>query len=374
MNLKKITEREDLRGVTVLVRVSLNVPLENGVVRNNFRLKRALPTLEYLQNQGAKVIVIGHIGRDPKETLLPVYEEMKGMLPMTWGGSISDPTFTDIHQAMNEGDVVMCENLRQDEREKNNDSELVEIMAQYADIYVNDAFAVVHRDHASTLGLAKRLPAYAGLTLAEEVEKLSAVMDPEEPSLFILGGAKFQTKMPLIEKYLDIYDKVFIGGAIANDILKAKGYQIGQSLVSDISLANAPFLNNEKLLMPVDVVVDGPDGGVIKKLDEVTKEDKIYDIGPATVEVLRPLINEAKTVLWNGPFGNYEAGFEEGTEAVAKIVAAADGFSVIGGGDTVASVDKLGLNNDFEFVSIGGGSMLVFLEHGTTPALEALQK
>ena len=374
MNLKKITEREDLRGVTVLVRVSLNVPLENGVVRNNFRLKRALPTLEYLQNQGAKVIVIGHIGRDPKETLLPVYEEMKGMLPMTWGGSISDPTFTDIHQAMNEGDVVMCENLRQDEREKNNDSELVEIMAQYGDIYVNDAFAVVHRDHASTLGLAKRLPAYAGLTLAEEVEKLSAVMDPEEPSLFILGGAKFQTKMPLIEKYLDIYDKVFIGGAIANDILKAKGYQIGQSLVSDISLANAPFLNNEKLLMPVDVVVDGPDGGVIKKLDEVTKEDKIYDIGPATVEVLRPLINEAKTVLWNGPFGNYEAGFEEGTEAVAKIVAAADGFSVIGGGDTVASVDKLGLNNDFEFVSIGGGSMLVFLEHGTTPALEALQK
>jgi phosphoglycerate kinase len=374
MNLKLITDVEELKGVSVIVRASLNVPLENGKVRNTFRLHRATPTLEYLRNKGAKIIVIGHIGREPHETLQPVFEELKNIIPMSWGGSITDPAFSKIKDAMEDGDVIMCENLRQDVREKDNDSELVEIIAQYGDIYVNDAFAVVHRDHASILGLAKRLPAYAGITLAEEVSKLSAVMQPESPSLFILGGAKFQTKMPLIEKYLELYEQVFIGGAIANDIFKARGYEVGKSLISDVSLEDAPFLWDEKLLIPIDVVVEGPDGIKVKMISEVSKDESIYDMGPESVKMLEPFIRDAKTVLWNGPFGNYEAGFVDGTESVAKLIAKADGYSVLGGGDTVAAVDKLGLNDDFEFVSIGGGSMLIFLEHGSTPALDALSK
>jgi phosphoglycerate kinase len=241
-------------------------------------------------------------------------------------------------------------------------------------VYVNDAFAEAHRDHASTFGVAERLPAYAGLTLAVEVNELSKVMTPERPALFLLGGAKFETKMPLIEKYLDLYDFVFIGGALTNDVLKARGLEVGQSLVSDISLKDAPFLWSEKLLVPVDVIVDGPRGVSTKPVDQVLGDEKILDCGGETVMMLERYINEASTILWNGPFGNYEAGFTEGTELTAELIAKAKAFSVIGGGDTVAAVEKLGLNDKFGFVSIGGGSMLTLLEHGTTSVLELLRK
>lgn len=374
MNLKKITEVENLRGMTVLVRASCNVPLVDGKVRNSFRLRRALPTLRYLREQGARTIIISHIGRDEKDTLYPVYEALNTMLPITWGASITSTEFAFVKNAMGDGDIVLCENLRQDPREESNDSELVQIIASYGDIYVNDAFAEAHRDHASTLGVATKLPAYAGITLAEEVENLNLVMQPKSPSFFMLGGAKFETKMPLVEKYLELYDHVFIGGALTHDVLKARGLEVGKSMVSDISLKDVPFLWSEKLLVPIDVVVDGPDGVLTKATDAVAPEEIIFDLGPKTIEMLQKYISEAKTILWNGPFGNYEKGFEEGTEAVAKLVADAGGFSMLGGGDTVAAVEKLGLNDKFGFISIGGGSMLTYLEHGTTPVLDTLAK
>ncbi len=374
MNLKSIKNVDDLAGKSVILRASLNVPLQDGEVRNNFRLKRAVPTIEYLKDKGAKVIIVGHIGREPEETLKPVFEKLRTMTAMEWGGSITDPDFAQVKAEMKDGEAVLCENLRQNEGEKNNDEEFVDAMAKQADLYVNDAFAVSHREHASVFGLAKKLPAYAGLTLMEEVKNLLAVMDPKKPSLFLLGGAKFQTKVPLVEKYLDLYDKVFIGGAIANDVFKAQGLEVGESLVSEVSLEGAEFLKSDKLLLPLDVAVDGPSGVSVREIDKVGKDEKIYDFGPKTIEMLEGHINEAVTVLWNGPFGNYEAGFVTGTETIAKIVAMAEGFSVIGGGDTVASVDKLGLNDKFEFVSTGGGAMLAFLEHGTTPAIELLRE
>lgn len=369
-----ITEVQDLKGKTVVVRASCNVPLVEGKVRNSFRLRRALPTLNFLREQGARVIIISHIGRDAEDTLKPVYEELNQTLPMTWGGTIADPAFADIKEQMVDGDIVFCENLRQDVREEENSSELVKTIAAYADIYVNDAFAEAHREHASTFGLAEVLPAYAGITLAEEVNELQKVMTPNKPSLFMLGGAKFETKMPLVEKYLELYDHVFVGGALANDVLKARGLEVGKSLVSDISLEGAEFLWSEKMIVPIDVVVEGPDGVVTKAADAVTSEEKIFDMGPETAVLLSKYIKEAKTILWNGPFGNYEAGFEESTEAVAHLVAESEGFSVLGGGDTVAAVEKLGLNENFGFISIGGGSMLTLLEHGSTPVLDKLKK
>jgi 3-phosphoglycerate kinase len=337
-------------------------------------LKRALPTLKYLREQGARTIIISHIGREKDETLKPVFDELSSYLPMTWGGKITDPAFASIKEEMDNGDIVFCENLRQDEREEENNKELVEIMAAYGDIYVNDAFAEAHREHASTFGLAEVMPAYAGITLAEEVKELQKVMEPNHPSLFLLGGAKFETKMPLVEKYLGLYDYVFIGGALANDVLKARGLEVGKSLVSDVSLVGSPFLWSEKLIVPIDVIVDGPDGIITKPADAVTPEEKIFDMGPETISLLSRYVAVAKTVLWNGPFGNYEAGFIKSTEAVAEQIAASDAFSVLGGGDTVAAVEKLGLNDKFGFVSIGGGSMLTFLEDGRTSVLDKLVK
>jgi len=199
-------------------------------------------------------------------------------------------------------------------------------------------------------------------------------MNPASPSILLLGGAKFETKMPLVEKYLALYDHVFIGGALAHDVLKARGLEVGKSMISDVSLVDSPFLWSEKLLVPIDVVVQSEDGVKTKTADSVLSEDIIYDLGEDTVMMLKSYIENAKTILWNGPFGNYEKDFEEGTEAVARLVADSEGFSVIGGGDTVAAVNNLGLSDKFEFISIGGGSMLTFLEKGSTPALAVLEK
>lgn len=374
MDLKVITEVADLQGKTVLVRSSCNVPLVDGKVRNSFRLRRALPTLKFLHERGARTIVISHIGRDSDETLKPVYEELNTFLPMRWGGDITDPAFVGVKEGMVDGDIVFCENLRRDVREEENSTELAKVIASYGDIFVNDAFAEAHRDHASTLGVATILPAFAGITLIEEITELQKVMQPQHPSLFLLGGAKFETKMPLVEKYLDLYDHVFVGGALANDVLKARGLEVGKSLVSDVSLKDASFLWSEKLIVPIDVVVEGPAGVLTKPADAVSGEEKIFDMGPQTIALLARYIGAAETILWNGPFGNYEAGFTESTEMIARLVADASGFSVLGGGDTVAAVEKLCLNDKFGFVSIGGGSMLTFLEHGTTSPLERLRR
>lgn len=370
--MKKITDAGDLRGKFVLLRASLNVPLVDGVVRDEFRIKRALPTLRYLKEQGAKVIIISHIGRDKEETLKPVYNALLKYLPLHFGGSIFSQEFISRKNLMMNGDILLAENLRQFAEESDNNASFVAKLATLGEIYVNDAFAEAHREHASTFGVAKQLPAYAGLTLLEEVTELKKAMLPKSPSLFLLGGAKFETKMPLVEKYLKLYDHVFIGGALINDILKAKGFEVGQSLVSDISLKDKFFVNDKKILLPIDVVVDGPAGRKVRAINEVEKDEKILDMGPMTIDMLATYVEKVKTILWNGPFGAYELGYTQSTEIVARHVAAANAFSVIGGGDTVAAVEKLGINDMFGFVSIGGGAMLTLLEKGSTPVLDIL--
>ncbi len=371
--MKSVIEIESLKGRFVLLRTSLNVPVKDGKVTNKFRIDRAMPTLRYLHERGAKVIVIAHIGRDSEETLKPVFNVLEKHLPIHWGGKISTEGFRQRKELMSDGDILMAENLRQNPAEKANDEAFVELLSSLADVYVNDAFAVSHRNHASTYGVAKKLPAYAGLTLTEEMTELSKMIKPEHVSFFMLGGAKFDTKIPLVEKYLELYDNVFIGGALANDIFKAQGLEVGKSMVSEASLKDAEFLNNKKLLLPIDVIVDGPDGRSIKTPDKVTENESILDAGPLTIDMLATYVEKAKTILWNGPFGAFELGYTQSTEITARHIAAADGFSVIGGGDTVAAVESLKINNLFDFISTGGGAMLTFLENGSTPAIDLLK-
>tara|TARA_B100000508_G_scaffold140940_1_gene144421 strand:- start:2413 stop:3534 length:1122 start_codon:yes stop_codon:yes gene_type:complete len=372
--MKKISDYSDLRGKYVVVRSSLNIPLDDdGNIRSKFRVEQALPTLRYLHEQGAKTIVIAHIGRKPEETLKPVFTVLEKYLPMQWGGTVLGEEFMQRRELMADGDILVAENLRQDTREKANDEDFSKELATLGELYVNDAFAEVHREHASTYGLPHMLPACAGLTLAREVAELTKAMTPESPSLFLLGGAKFETKMPLVEKYLKTYDKVFIAGALMNDVFKAQGFEVGESLTSDVSLKGEKFLKSDRLLLAVDVVVDGPEGRKVKAADKVLPNEKIMDIGPMSVEMIATYIEKAKTILWNGPFGAYEIGYTESTEITARHIAASDAFSVIGGGDTVAAIEKLHINDLFSFVSIGGGSMLALLEKGTLPSIDILQ-
>lgn len=371
--MRPVTQADELKGKYVILRSSLNLPVIDGVVTNEYRLIKSLPTMRYLHEAGAKIILIGHIGRQPDETLQPVFTALEKYLPVQWGGVIGGATCMERRALMADGDILLLENTRRDERETANDAAYAKEIAALGDLFVNDAFAVAHREQASVTGIARLLPSYAGLTLLQEVKQLSEVMKPISPSLFIIGGAKFDTKMPLVEKYLQLYNHIFIGGALVNDVLKAKGYEVGTSLLSDASLEGAAFLDDPKLLLPVDLVVDG--GALGKRtcdLDQVQPDEAILDAGPKTVAMLREYINQAATILWNGPFGNYEGGYVAATEAVAKLIAESKARSVVGGGDTVAAIEKLGINDQFNHVSIGGGAMLEYLEKGTLPAIEAL--
>lgn len=371
--LPKIKDAGDLRGKRVLVRASLNVPVEGGEVRNTFRLTRGLGTINYLVSKGAKVILMGHIGRDPVETLLPVYRFFLQSLDITFTYEVLGSETKECISNMKNGQVVLLENLRRDPREKANDEDFAKELASLADVYVNDAFSASHREHASIVGVPRYLPSFVGLNFVHECEELNKATKPETPALFMLGGAKFDTKLPLVERFLSVYDHVFVGGALAHDFFKAKGYEIGKSIVSTIDISDSILLHHPKILLPVDVIVADEEGSRVTTPDDVEEGEMILDAGPKTIALLESYIENAKMILWNGPLGNYEVDFEEGTEAVARAVAASAAYSVVGGGDTIAAIESLDLQDKFGFLSTAGGAMLVFLEKGTLPGIEALQ-
>ncbi|MCA9366045.1 phosphoglycerate kinase [Candidatus Kaiserbacteria bacterium] len=370
--LPSIRDVAALSGKTVLLRASLNVPVKGGTVTNAFRIKRALLTINYLREQGAKVVVIGHIGREPEETLQPVHVELERAVGAKWCPSVTGEAVQAAVHSLQEGEVLLLENVRQDPREKAGDDSLAKELASVADLYVNDAFAASHRSHASLTGIPQFLPSYFGFNFLHEYEELSKAMEPQHPALFILGGAKFETKLPLVAKYAKQYDTVLIGGALANDVYKARGYNVGTSLVSDIDLRSEAILTKENIVVPADVVVDGPQGRRTVAATEVTEGESILDAGPQSIEDLLPVISSARTILWNGPLGNFEHGFAEQTEALARAIAASGAYSIIGGGDTIAAVEGLGIEEHFSFMSTAGGAMLTFLETGTLPAIEAV--
>ena len=371
--IRTIQEVSGWNGQTVFLRASLNVPVENGVVKNTYRLQHIVPTITYLTERGARVLVAGHIGRDPQESLYPVCEALQHFLPVSWGGDHTTDECQERINKMAEGSALMLENLRHFPGEKTNDTAFSKQLGSLADSYVCDAFANMHRTHASMVGVPEYVPAYAGLRVQAEVAALAAAQTPQRPSLFILGGAKFETKLNLIERYIEVYDEVFVGGALAHDVMRARGYEIGRSLVSDISLSEVPIIADRRLVLPLDVVVQKVDGTVATvALDAVEKEDTIYDCGPRTVDYLAKKAQDAATVLWNGPLGNYEAGFTTGTEGTAIAVAESSAASYVGGGDTVAAIQTVGRDKDLTFISTGGGAMLSYLEHGSLPGLAPL--
>jgi phosphoglycerate kinase len=369
--LKRLHDLPDVRGRYVIVRAGLNVPVADGKVTNQFRIVRALPTLNKLRQAGARIILMGHLGRNPEDSLYPVYEVLQTHVPVRWAGALTGDAVTEARASLEDGEVLLLENVRQHPGETENDPALADALASLGEYFVNDAFADSHRMHASIAGIASRLPTYFGLNFMHEYDELTKAREPEDPALFLLGGAKFETKLPLVELFLPHYEHVFIGGALANDIFKARGYEIGTSLVSDIDLTGSPLLTNEKILVPVDVEVEGPQGRRTCPSDAVAPDERILDAGPATVELLARHVTSAKTILWNGPLGNFEAGFDAQTKALAKVIADAPGYAIIGGGDTIAAIEALGCQECFTFMSTAGGAMLTFLETGTLAGIDA---
>jgi len=372
MHLPQITDMPSLRGKRVILRTSLDVPIENGEVTNDFRIIRALPTIQYLREQGAKVILLTHVGRDPKNTVEPITRALQKHIPITYIPEVTGTLVEAALQSLGEGETLLLENLRSRNEEEQNDVAFAQTLASYADYYVNDAFAVSHRAHASIVGIPGHIPGYAGLTFTEEYEHLAKALEPEHPALFIIGGAKFETKLPLIERYAQAYEQVFVGGALANDLIKAKGHEVGISLLSPIDLTGTPVMEHTNILTPIDVVVDGPQGRHTAPVAGVATDEKILDVGEASIEMLKPYITRARTILWNGPLGNYEGGFDVATKACALLIAESDAFSIVGGGDTVAAIESLGVSDKFGFLSTAGGAMLEFLEKGSLPGIDVL--
>lgn len=369
--------RDFFRGKKVLVRAGLDLPVDSrGEVTDLFRLKKALPTLRYLKECDAKTIVLTKIGRDPEDTNEPVAKALKRHLHITYVPDLFGHLATSALEAMREGEAVLLENLQSDPGEIANDPAFCKKVASLGDVYVNDGFPSAHRESAGMVGVPKLLPSYAGIQFCEEVMQLSRAQSPPHPAFAIIGGAKFETKMPVLNLFLQKYDHAFITGALANDVFKAQGLPVGRSRVSD-EIPSPAVVGHPRLIAPNDVTAERSDGqAFVKKPKEVTSDDKIVDIGPDSVALIAPHIKRAEFILWNGPTGLYEEGFVSYTHAIAELIAArlSEGAQcVIGGGDTIAALEGSGIALErLGFLSTGGGAMLEYLVKGTLPAIEAL--
>ena len=393
MFLKKTVKDVDVRGKRVLVRVDFNVPLNEGAVSDDTRVRAALPTLRYLVDHGARVIIMSHLGRpkgepDPRYSLRPVRRVLQRLLGRNVV-FVDDIVGREAHEAVDrmvDGEILMLENVRFHPGESANETSFAAELASLGDIFVNDAFGAAHRAHASTAGLAEHLPAYAGLLLAREVETLTGMLaDPERPFVAILGGSKVSEKFGVIERLLDVVDTVIIGGGMCFTLLVAKGIDVGRSLVEDEWVEPATGMlvaareKGVELLLPVDFVVatdivDDADTAIVGR-EEIAPDMMGLDIGPTSAELFKEAISSARTIFWNGPMGVFEMKpFESGTREVAAAVARNNrAVSVIGGGDSVAALKKFDLEERVTFVSTGGGASMKLLEGGSLPGLDALQ-
>ncbi len=370
---------EDLQGKRVFLRTSLNLPVAaDGSVGDTFRLHRALPTIRFLVEHGARVVIVGYLGRKG-DSMRPVAEELIKLgqdIPMYFFGTSFSEATREVG-ALKDGECLILESTRREAGEETNDPDFVRLLASLADIYVGDAFAEAHRDYASNVAVARKLPRYAGLLMRDEIEQLEKARAPLSPSFAILGGAKFETKAPLIDSLLQTYDHLFITGALANDIFKARGLPVGRSLISK-ELPSHAVLENPRLIAPSDVTAENIEKQAKrKKAEEVLDGDKIVDIGPDSVSAIAPIITEAKFILWNGPTGLYEDGYVSYTHAIAELVAHAvenGAQAVIGGGDTIAAILESNISpKALGFLSTGGGAMLEYLLKGTLPGIAALR-
>ena len=389
---KKSVKDVDLKGKRVFCRVDFNVPMQDGQITDETRIHAALPTIQYLQEQGAKVILASHLGRPKGKVveelrLTPVAKRLSEKL----GQEVkkADEAYGDSVKAliseMNEGDVLLLENVRFYPGEEKNDPELAKQFAELADIYVNDAFGAAHRAHASTEGIAHHLPAVSGFLMDKELATIGkALSNPERPFTAIIGGAKVKDKIGVIDNLLDIVDNLIIGGGLAYTFIKAQGHEIGKSLLEEdkIDLAKS-FIEKAKekgvnFYMPIDAVIadrfaeDANAKNV--SIEEIPADWQALDIGPKTAELYADVIQKSKLVIWNGPMGVFEFdAFANGTKAVAESLAESkDTYSIIGGGDSAAAVEKFHLADQMSHISTGGGASLEFMEGKELPGVTAL--
>lgn len=380
----------DVAGKRVVVRVDFNVPIENGEIQDDTRIRAALPTLRRLLDGGASLVLISHLGRpkgkvNPDFSLRPVAQRLAELLdrPVVLA---DDVIGDDAHERANQlrpGGVLLLENVRFEPGEEKNDEGLARELAAFGDLYVNDAFGAAHRAHSSTAGIAAHLPSYAGDLMVGEVEALGALTNnPERPFVAILGGAKVSDKIKVIENLLSLVDALLLGGGMANTFLLAEGKSLGDSLVEAdyVDTANDVIAKAQEtgveLLLPVDVVAaPGMDGQAATiESDAIPDGWAAFDIGPRTIETYSAVIAGARTLFWNGPMGVFERpAFANGTLAVARAVAGAEAFTVIGGGDSVSAIEQSGLAGKISHISTGGGASLEFIEGRELPGIAALQ-
>ncbi|MFS8531137.1 phosphoglycerate kinase [Sphaerobacter thermophilus] len=383
----------DVAGKRVLVRVDYNVPLDDGRITDDTRIRATLPTIQALRERGAAIILVSHLGRPKGKVreelrLAPVAARLGELLgePVKYARDVVGPEAQAMASSLQPGGVGLLENVRFEPGEEANDPEFARQLASLADCYVNDAFGAAHRAHASTTAVADLLPSASGLLMQREIAALTKVLEsPEHPAALILGGAKVSDKVGVIEHLLDRVDLLLLGGGMANTFLKAEGFPVGRSLVEDdkLDVARATLDRARErgvtVLLPVDVVVaprlenDAPTRVV--PVEQVGDDDAIYDIGPQTVARFAEALRSARTVVWNGPMGVFEVpAFAAGTRGVAEAVASCEGFTLIGGGDSVAAVEQMGLADRISHISTGGGASLEFLEGKDLPGVAVLRK
>ena len=385
---KKLITDVDVNGKRVLARVDFNVPIKDGKVADDTRIRAALPTINYILDHGGALILCSHLGRpkagpDPKFSMQPTAERLSELLgkPVAFVEDCIGPQAEAAAQKLEPGDVLVLENTRFHDGEKKNDAEMAKQLAGLADLYVNDAFGSAHRAHASTVGVTQYLPAVGGFLMEKEIEYLgNAIADPKKPFIAILGGAKVSDKIAVIKNLLTKADQVLIGGGMANTFFKAQGYPVGDSLVEDEALDIARDLleqGSNRLRLPVDIVIADKftEDANRQVLDMCPVPDgwQILDIGPKTVHSFGKVIATAATVVWNGPMGVFEfPPFAEGTFGIAKAIAESNAISIIGGGDSIAAINLSGLANKITHMSTGGGASLEMLEGKLLPGLAAL--
>jgi phosphoglycerate kinase len=395
MTAFRTLDRVDVKGKRILMRVDLNVPVENGVVTDSTRIERVAPAITEIADKGAKVILLSHFGRpkgrDPTQSLKPVAAEVARIIkrPIKFADDCIGEPAEQAVAAMKPGEILCLENTRFHPGEEKNDPVFVAELAKLGDIWVNDAFSAAHRAHASTEGLGHKLPAYAGRTMQAELEALAkALENPQRPLVAIVGGAKISTKLDLLGNLLDKVNALIIGGAMANTFLLAQGKNVGKSLVETDLVSTARKIMDKakagkrEIILPVDVVVaekfEAHASSRVVDTGKVGVTDMILDIGPRSIEQVISVLARAKTLVWNGPFGAFEMEpFDNGTaevaEAVAELTAAGKLVSVAGGGDTVAALNVAGVADRLTYVSAAGGAFLEWLEGKRLPGVEVLR-
>jgi phosphoglycerate kinase len=387
----KVIDLRDLqlKGKRVLIREDLNVPIKNGQVMSDARIQAAIPTIQYALDAGAKLMVMSHLGR-PQEAVSIADQPEMSMRPVadylskTMGKKVRlvENYLDGVDEALlDDADFILFENVRINAGEKKNDEALAKKLAALCDVFVMDAFGTAHRAQATTEGVARFAPvACAGPLLVKELDALQrAVANPEHPIVAIVGGSKVSTKLEVLDALSDKVDSLIVGGGIANTFIAAQGHEVGKSLCEMGLLDSARALMNKvEIPIPTDVVVangiDQPDTAETKLVSEINRDQMILDIGPKSQQVIGEVLKNAKTIIWNGPVGVFEeAAFASGTEQLAKQIAENKGFSIAGGGDTLAAIDKYGVSADISYISTGGGAFLEFVEGKVLPAVAILE-